>query len=73
MAQERSVDQVNQDIALALGLFALSDARLHEAASTAGVCRWELEEAIEQAGLAEAFEYNSDATASTAIDDILDG
>jgi len=72
MTDERSVEQVDEDLALALGLFALGDGQLHEAAAKAGITRWELEDAIERADLVEAFDIDRDANASSAIDRILE-
>lgn len=72
MVEDDSVDSVDTDLATAFGLFALTDASLPEAASEVGVTRWELEEAIESAGLADTFDLNRDADVSSTIDDLLD-
>lgn len=72
MDSEQSVEEVDSDLATAFGLYALSDAPLHEAAAKAGITRWELEDAIEQAGLAETFGLDQDADVSKTIDDLLD-
>jgi hypothetical protein len=71
-ADEISMEEVGTDMATAFGLFALSNASLHEAASAAGVTRWELENEIERAGLADTFDVNTDSDVSDTIDDLLD-
>lgn len=63
---------VDEDIAKAFGIFALTDAKIHEAAQMAGVTRWELEDAIEDAGLAAAFGLDQDADIAETIDKLLD-
>ena len=63
---------VDDDIALAVGLYALSDATLHEAATTAGVTSWELEDAIVDAGLAEPFGLEQEADITDEIDRLLE-
>lgn len=72
MSGARPVDSVDEGVALAFGLFALSDAEIHEAASEADVTRWELEEAIERAGFAESFGLDSEQEASDTIDDLFE-
>ncbi|MFC6720847.1 hypothetical protein [Halobacteriaceae bacterium SHR40] len=67
-----SIDSIDEDIALAFGLFALTDAEIHEAASAADVTRWELEEAIERAGMSELFDLDEDKDASETIDDLFE-
>ena len=57
---------------MAFGLYALSEAKIHEAAAEAGVTRWELEEAIERAGLADVFGINEDIEVSATIDELLE-
>lgn len=71
MEKEQPLDDVNGDLATAFGLYALSEANLHEAASEAGVTRWELEDAIESAGLADTFGLDKDGDVSSTIDDLL--
>lgn len=66
------LEEVETEMATAFGLFALSGATLHEAASAAGVTRWELENEIERAGLDETFDVNTDSDVSETIDDLLD-
>jgi len=73
MAEVGSIDSIDEDIALAFGLFALTDAKIHEAASAADVTRWELEETIESAGMSELFDLEEDKDASETIDDLFDG
>lgn len=70
--EELSMEEIQTDMATAFGLFALSSATLHEAASAAGVTRWELENEIERAGLADTFDVNTDGDVSGTIDDLLD-
>jgi hypothetical protein len=73
MDREHRVEEVNPELATAFGLYALSDARIHEAAAEAGVTRWELERAIEDAGLAETFGLDRDGDVSGTLDELLDG
>lgn len=73
MGVNRAGDDVDEDIATAFGIFALTDASLHEAAKQSGVTRWELEDAIEAAGLSETFDIQQDGDVSETIDDLLDG
>lgn len=65
--------EVDTDLAIAVGLLALDDLTVPEAASAADVTTWELEEAIEGAGLAEPFGLNRDADVGAQIDSLLDG
>jgi hypothetical protein len=64
---------IDGDIATAFGMFALTDASLHEAAQQCGVTRWELEDAIVDAGLSETFGIEQEGDVSETIDDLLDG
>jgi len=66
------IDEVDGDLATAVGLYALSDATLHEAASEAGVTSWELEDALVGAGLAEAFGIEEEADITAEIDRLLE-
>ncbi len=66
-------DDVDTDLATAVGLCVLGDATLPEAAEVAGVTRWELEEAIDGAGLAEQLGLDADADVAADIDSLLDG
>jgi hypothetical protein len=71
-AETIAVEDIDTDLAEAFGLFALSDATLAEAAKLADVTRWELEESIENAGLAETFGLDKEGDVSSTIDDLLD-
>lgn len=66
------IDDVDADIATAVGLYALSDASLHEAATEADVTSWDLEDAIFDAGLADEFGIDQEADVSAEIDRLLD-
>ncbi len=72
MSDDPAVEEVKTEVATALGLYALSDATLHDAATAAGVTRWELENAIERAGLEDVFGLNEDVDVSETIDELLD-
>lgn len=67
-----ALEDVEQELATAFGLFALSEASIHEAADAAGVTRWELENEIERAGLAETFGLDQETDVSSTIDDLLE-
>lgn len=73
MGGTREPDSVDEDIAAAFGIFALTDATLHEAVQQFGITRWQLEEAIEEAGLSETFGIEQEGDVSETIDDLLDG
>ncbi|PSP91595.1 hypothetical protein BRC87_02480 [Halobacteriales archaeon QS_4_66_20] len=66
------IEDVDESIATGVGLYALSDATLHDAAKAAGVTSWELEEAIVEAGLGEAFGIDGEADVTAEIDRLLD-
>jgi len=66
------IDDVDADIATAVGLYALSNASLHEAATEADVTSWDLEDAIFDAGLADEFGIDQEADVSAEIDRLLD-
>lgn len=72
MRGEEPAEDIDRELATALGLYALTDANLHEAATRTDVTRWELEVAIERAGLDDAFDLNADGDVSETIDDLLD-
>ena len=72
MGTDKAIDEVEGDRARAVGLFVLSDATIHEAASRAGITRWELEDALERAGLAEQFGIGEDADVTDTIDEIFE-
>jgi len=66
------IDDVDADVATAVGLYALSNATMHEAATEAGVTSWELEEAIRDAGLGEQFGIDQEGDLTDEIDRLLD-
>jgi len=66
------IGDVDRDVATAVGLYALSDANLHEVATEVGVTSWELEEAIVNAGLAETFDISEETDVRAEIDRLLD-
>jgi len=63
-------EDVDEDIARAFGIFALTDADMYEAAARSGVTRGELEDAIEEAGLSETFDIAQGGDVSETIDDL---
>ncbi len=69
----RDPADVKEDIATAVGLFVLSDADIARAADRTGVTRWEVENALESAGLAEEFGVETEDDVAGQIDDLLDG
>lgn len=64
---------IDADLATAVGMLALCDVNVPEAAAAADVTTWELEEAVESAGLVESFGIESDADVGAQIDSLLDG
>lgn len=72
-ADGNGVDDVKEDLATAVGLFVLSEGTLPEAANRAGVTTWEVENALETAGLAEVLGIEPDEDVAGRIDDLLDG
>jgi len=72
MGVEHTVEDVDRRLATAFGLYALTDASLYEAATASDVTALELEMAIEQAGLEEAVDLDTDGDVSETIDDLLD-
>ncbi|MXR52575.1 hypothetical protein GRX03_13270 [Halovenus sp. WSH3] len=72
MGDNRVGDGVDEDVATAFGTFALTDTSLHEAARANGVTRWELEDAIEEAGLSETFDIEREGDVRETIDELLD-
>jgi len=72
MSRETDIDDVRGELATAVGLVALADAPLHEAAQRAGVSRWELEECLESHSLAETLDVRTDADVGEEIDRVLD-
>lgn len=71
MSLEQSAEELDDDLATAFGLYALTDADLHEAARAADVAVLELELAIERAGLEEMVEPDGDCDLSETIDELL--
>jgi len=65
-------EDVDVDLATAVGLCAIADITVTQAAKTAGVPRWELTETIEAVGLAEELGLDDDASAAAEIDAVLD-
>lgn len=65
-------EDVDDDVALAVGLVALGAASPAEAAETAGVSRWQLEAAIEAAGLGEPLGIDDGGDVAAEIDELLD-
>jgi len=65
-------EDVDVDLATAVGLCAIGDATLSEAAKAADVTRWELEESIEDAGLTEALGVDEEVDVAAEIDAVLD-
>ncbi len=65
-------DGVDTDVATAVGLWILGAASLGHAAEIAGVTRWEVEAAIEDAGVAERMDAEHDGSVAAEIDAILD-
>ena len=72
MGVEQSVEELDRDLATAVGLYALTDAGLHEAAAATEITALELEMAIEQAGLDDVFDLDTDGDVSETIDELLD-
>jgi hypothetical protein len=66
------IEDIDEDLATAVGLFTLSDATLPQAASHAGITTWELEEAITDTGLADVLDINPDTDVRDEIDRLLD-
>lgn len=71
MSLEHSVEELDRDLPTAVGLYALTDAGLHEAAATTEITALELEVAMamERAGLDDILDLNADGDVSEAIDD----
>ena len=72
MGIEQTVDDIDRRLATAFGLYALTNASLHEAAAASNVTTLELEMAIEEAGLEEAVDNDTDSDVSETIDGLLD-
>jgi hypothetical protein len=72
MVGETDIDDIKTDLATAVGLVALGDVTLHEAAEATGVTRWEIEEALERAALADPLGVELDGDVAAEIDNLLD-
>lgn len=72
MTVEHSVEELDRELATAVGLYALTDAGLNEAAATTDVTMLELEMAMERAGLDDIFDLSAGGDVSEAIDDLLE-
>jgi|AntRauTorcE11898_2_1112593.scaffolds.fasta_scaffold45569_2 hypothetical protein len=72
MAGEMEISDIKTELATAVGLVALGDVSLHEAAEETGVSRWEIEDALEKAALAEPLGVELDGDVAAEIDDLLD-
>jgi hypothetical protein len=72
MGDETDIDDVKTDLATAVGMVALGDVTPHEAAQSTGVTRWEIEEALEKAALAEPLGVELDGDVAAEIDNLLD-
>lgn len=73
MTDDVGPGDIDTDVATAVGLLAIGDLSVPEAASAANISTWELEEAVESAGLAEQFGLNRDVDLGAQIDSMLDG
>ena len=67
-----TVEDVDSRLAEAVGLFALSDISLLEAAEAADVTRWELEDSLEEAGLAEPLGVEREGDVASEIDNFFE-
>jgi hypothetical protein len=72
MGVEETVEELDRELATAFGLYALTDASLYEAAAASDVTTLELEMAIEDAGLEEAVDLETNGDVSETIDELLD-
>ncbi|MEF8787386.1 MAG: hypothetical protein V5A45_15790 [Haloarculaceae archaeon] len=72
MAGETKISDIKTELATAVGLVALADVSLHEAAEETGVSRWEIEDALEKAALAEPLGVELDGDVAAEIDNLLD-
>ena len=72
MGAEIDISDIKTELATAVGLVALGDVSLHEAAEETGVSRWEIEDALEQAALAEPLGVELDGDVAAEIDNLLD-
>lgn len=65
--------EIDTDLATAVGLLAIGDLTIPEAASAVGVTTWEVENALESAGLIETLDLDRDEDVASQIDSVLDG
>jgi hypothetical protein len=72
MAEKTDIDDIKTELATAVGLVALADVTMHEAAEATDVTRWEIEEALEKAALAEPLGVELDGDVAAEIDNLLD-
>ncbi|MFC7135008.1 MULTISPECIES: hypothetical protein [Salinibaculum] len=72
MGEKVAVTDVKADLATAVGLLALSDCTVAEAAQRAGVTRWELEDALDRGDLAERLGVEREGNVAADIDKLLD-
>jgi len=72
MNRNGGIDEVDTDLATAVGLCVIGDVTVAQAAKSTGVTRWELAETIEEVGLAEELGLTDDASAAAEIDAIFD-
>jgi len=63
---------VEPELAMAVGLVALTDASLHEAARRAGISRWELEECLRASALAERLGVTIETDVKEEIDKVFE-
>jgi len=72
MGVEHTVEEADRRLATAFGLYALTEASLHEAAAASDITVLELEMAIEAAGLEEAVDLDTGDDVSETIDELFD-
>lgn len=72
MTRARGAAEVDDRLAEAAGVFILTEATLTEAADAAGVTRWELEDSLVAAGLAEPLGIDQDGDVASDLDALFD-
>ena len=72
MGEKLAVTDVETDLATAVGLLALSDCTVTEAAQRAGITRWELDDALDRDDLAERLGIEREGDVAADIDKLLD-
>lgn len=70
MGVEQPAEELDRELATAFGLYALTDATIHEATAETDVTSWELEVAIERAGL-DNLPQQEESNIAETIDDLL--